>query len=165
MRKRKPGAERGPFGEALKREREARDLSQDQLATQAGVGRGTIAMLESGQTHDPRWNIACALAKGLRTSLDRLADYTPPVPTATLEERIDRLSNEVTRTGDLMLAVIGRQERTASDLDRLTSQVDMLRELVVSPGDRPRPPDGMPVVVPNPPPRGPAGKPPQRPKR
>lgn len=53
------------FGERLRRLREAKKLTQDRLAELSGVGRGAIAMLETGKSGQPDSDNLMALAAAL----------------------------------------------------------------------------------------------------
>lgn len=63
------------FGARLKRLREHRGLTQQALATQAGVPYMTIYRAETaGTNRQPRLDVAARLARALGVSLDVLAD-------------------------------------------------------------------------------------------
>ena len=62
------------FGERLKRLREARGWSQQELADQSGVPYITIYRCERGLHQEPRVSIAAKLARALGVSLDVLAN-------------------------------------------------------------------------------------------
>ena len=55
----------------LKRLREQRGLTQEQLATRAGVSHGYLARLELGM-HDPSLSTLARLAKALKVSVAEL---------------------------------------------------------------------------------------------
>jgi DNA-binding XRE family transcriptional regulator len=65
------GLDRQILGERLRRLRAADDLSQEALAERSGVGRATIARIESG-AHSPRYQTLEAIAKGLKLPLEKL---------------------------------------------------------------------------------------------
>lgn len=58
-------------GEKLRKLRDARHLSQNDLARQAGISRSYIAEIERGERR-PRMLVANAIAKSLRVDLDAL---------------------------------------------------------------------------------------------
>jgi len=62
------------FGDRLKRLREARGWSQQELADQAHVPDITIYRCERGLHQEPRVSVAAKLARALGVSLDVLAD-------------------------------------------------------------------------------------------
>ena len=62
------------FGDRLKRLREARGWSQQELADQAHVPYITIYRCERGLHQEPRVSVAAKLARALGVSLDVLAD-------------------------------------------------------------------------------------------
>ena len=62
------------FGERLKRLREARGWSQQDLADESGVPYITIYRCERGLHQEPRVGVAAKLARALGVSLDVLAD-------------------------------------------------------------------------------------------
>jgi transcriptional regulator with XRE-family HTH domain len=62
-----------PLARNLRRLRQARGLTQSQLATLAGMHQVRIAELESGRVADPHVSTLVALAKALRCRLDDLA--------------------------------------------------------------------------------------------
>jgi transcriptional regulator with XRE-family HTH domain len=62
------------FGQRLKRLREARGWSQQELADHAEVPYITIYRCERGQHQEPRVSVAARLARALGVSLDVLAN-------------------------------------------------------------------------------------------
>lgn len=66
------------FGQRLKRIREEKGLTQQQLAdlTGDGVTRVLIARLETGQ-NDPTWDTVKVLCKALNMSCDSFVDTVP----------------------------------------------------------------------------------------
>jgi len=62
------------FGQRLKRLREARGWSQQELADRAEVPYITIYRCERGQHQEPRVSVAARLARALGVSLDVLAN-------------------------------------------------------------------------------------------
>jgi len=62
------------FGKRLKRLREARGWSQQELADRAEVPYITIYRCERGQHQEPRVSVAARLARALGVSLDVLAN-------------------------------------------------------------------------------------------
>jgi len=62
------------FGERLRRLREARGWSQQELADRSGVPYITIYRCERGMHQEPRVGVAAKLARALGVSLDVLAD-------------------------------------------------------------------------------------------
>jgi transcriptional regulator with XRE-family HTH domain len=63
------------FGQLLRRYRRAARLSQEALATRAGLGVHTIADLERGVTHSPHPHTIAALANALRLPDASLAAF------------------------------------------------------------------------------------------
>jgi len=61
------------FAMKLKKLREARGLTQEELATKAGLSRAYVARLETGR-HDPHLSRLRALAKILRVKVSQLVD-------------------------------------------------------------------------------------------
>ncbi|OGF56425.1 MAG: hypothetical protein A2Z21_00035 [Candidatus Fraserbacteria bacterium RBG_16_55_9] len=59
------------LGQRLRQLREEGQLTQEALAERSGVGRVTIARIESGQ-QSPRYETLVSLAKGLQLSVERL---------------------------------------------------------------------------------------------
>ena len=55
----------------LKSAREAKDLSQDQLAALCGVSRQTISAIEKGD-YNPTINLCISICKALDKTLDEL---------------------------------------------------------------------------------------------
>ena len=70
------------FGERLKRLREARGWSQQDLADESGVPYITIYRCERGLHQEPRVGVAAKLARALGVSLDvhRLLPHRPYPP-------------------------------------------------------------------------------------
>ena len=62
------------FGERLKRLRETRGWSQQELADRSGVPYITIYRCERGLHQEPRVSVAAKLARALGVSLDILAN-------------------------------------------------------------------------------------------
>ena len=63
----------GPFGDSLRRLREERNLSREQLAESAGLTRQAIHLYESGERR-PTWDAVQALAKALNVPTDAFRD-------------------------------------------------------------------------------------------
>jgi putative molybdopterin biosynthesis protein len=66
-------------GEQLRIARQARGLSQQQLAGMAGVSRQAVSALESGQS-DPSLRVALALARALGLSVEQVFGDSAPEP-------------------------------------------------------------------------------------
>ena len=62
------------FGERVRREREARGLSQSALSEAARVKQGTLSRIETRPSKDPALSIAVKIARGLGMSLEALCD-------------------------------------------------------------------------------------------
>jgi transcriptional regulator with XRE-family HTH domain len=62
-----------PIGDNVKRLRAAAGLSQQALATVAGLSVSIVSQLEQGTSQDPRLSTLAALAKALSVTLDELA--------------------------------------------------------------------------------------------
>lgn len=60
----------------LKALRVRNGLSQEALGAELGVGRSTIAMLETGK-NKPSYDLLIALAKALNCTVDELTDERP----------------------------------------------------------------------------------------
>jgi transcriptional regulator with XRE-family HTH domain len=76
-------AEVGSVGRRVRRLRRARGLSQDELATAAGVSRQAVGALEAGR-HLPRVDAALRIARALGTTVEDLLAVGPPVATPVL---------------------------------------------------------------------------------
>jgi transcriptional regulator with XRE-family HTH domain len=64
----------------LKALRNAARMSQQELATRAGLSMSMVAQLEQGTKTDPRVSTLVALAKALGVDLNTLAGFDEPVP-------------------------------------------------------------------------------------
>jgi len=73
------------LGRRLARARLERNLTQAQLAAQAGLGRATLQRLESGQDSELSTLIRTLRALGLLELLDRLVPDPPPSPIELLK--------------------------------------------------------------------------------
>jgi transcriptional regulator with XRE-family HTH domain len=71
--------EASTFGPRLKELREAKGLTQKQLAEMTGLSTGGVAHLEQG-LHEPTWPVVCAMAEAL--GVDCTAFTVPPATTA-----------------------------------------------------------------------------------
>jgi transcriptional regulator with XRE-family HTH domain len=67
-----PGKDPGPLARRVKALREARTLTQEELATLAGVDRAVVAKIEDGQRRTPRAATVAALARGLKVTPEDL---------------------------------------------------------------------------------------------
>jgi transcriptional regulator with XRE-family HTH domain len=72
-----------PIRENVKRLRAAAGLTQQQLATAAGLSVSVVSQIEQGTNEDPRLSTLAALARALGASLDALAVSTEPTDTGT----------------------------------------------------------------------------------
>lgn len=63
------------LGEAVRRLREKRGLTQEGLAQEAGVTTGTVSLVERGRSN-PAWGTVKAIANGLNVSVAELAKQT-----------------------------------------------------------------------------------------
>lgn len=63
------------LGEAVRRLREKRGLTQEALAQEAGVTTGTVSLVERGRSN-PAWGTVKALADGLSVSVAELAKHS-----------------------------------------------------------------------------------------
>lgn len=75
-------------GDRLRERREARRLSQGQLAAFARVGQSYISMIETGKRENVGSRVLTALARVLNTNIDYLAGSTDD-PRPASEARID----------------------------------------------------------------------------
>jgi transcriptional regulator with XRE-family HTH domain len=66
----------GTLAARLKRLRDAAGLTQQELATRAGLSMSMISQLEQGLKEDPRLSTLRALARTLNVTLDELAGGT-----------------------------------------------------------------------------------------
>jgi transcriptional regulator with XRE-family HTH domain len=69
--------ERGAFGERLRRERQSRDWTLDQLAAESGVSRAMISRIERGES-SPTAVLLGKLSAALRLSVSELLAAPPP---------------------------------------------------------------------------------------
>jgi transcriptional regulator with XRE-family HTH domain len=60
------------IGERIKRHRERAGLTQQQLATKAGISLSNLSQIEQGQKEDPRISTVQAIAAALGMGLDAL---------------------------------------------------------------------------------------------
>ena len=60
------------MGYKVKEVREAKKMTQEELAAKSGVSRGTICALESGKDRSTTSKTLIALAKALDTTIDSL---------------------------------------------------------------------------------------------
>lgn len=60
------------LGEAVRRLREKRGITQERLAQDAGVTTGTVSLVERGRSN-PAWGTVKALANGLEVSVAELS--------------------------------------------------------------------------------------------
>lgn len=74
------------LGSGLQRERLSRNLSQAQLATEAGVTRDTVRRLEAGESVSTLTLVRVLSALGLERSLDTLAPGHGPGPLEQLDK-------------------------------------------------------------------------------
>jgi transcriptional regulator with XRE-family HTH domain len=70
------------LGTTIRKAREAKNLTQDDLAQRAGVKASQISRLETGDRTDPYFSTMVGIAKALGLSLDRLAGIGLPGDTA-----------------------------------------------------------------------------------
>lgn len=68
-RRRQELAEADHFAARLRKHREAKGLTQVQLAKRAGLGQAMISLLEQGD-RKPSWQTICRIAKALEASLE-----------------------------------------------------------------------------------------------
>ena len=73
------------FGSRLKRFREERDWTQQELADKARVPYMTVWRIEAGKHEYPRMDIAVKLARALQMSLDVLCGVYPGESTPAAE--------------------------------------------------------------------------------
>lgn len=60
------------MGEIVKKLREAKGWSQEQLAEKAGISRVAISLIETGKTREVLTGTVKALARALEVSVDEL---------------------------------------------------------------------------------------------
>jgi transcriptional regulator with XRE-family HTH domain len=75
------------LGRRVAQHRINRDLTQEALAYQAGVGRATVQRLESGRSVQLTVLVRVLRVLGLLDAFDRLLPDTGPSPMALLRER------------------------------------------------------------------------------
>jgi transcriptional regulator with XRE-family HTH domain len=66
------------IGRKIKELREAAGLTQQQLATNAGLSSSNLSQIEQGHKRDPRISTLKALARALGVSIDALAENEDP---------------------------------------------------------------------------------------
>lgn len=79
----------------LRAAREARDLSQAELARRAGVDQGTISKIESGDTRSPEYETVYRLARELGTTVEALAPGGGRTPVRLGDPELVVLFNEI----------------------------------------------------------------------
>lgn len=67
-----PRSARGPLGATVRELREARGVSREVLAVDAGLSTGTLARLELGKS-DPPWSTLRAVSAALDMTVSELA--------------------------------------------------------------------------------------------
>jgi transcriptional regulator with XRE-family HTH domain len=77
----------GELGKRLTQARLERNLSQAELATEAGIAKRTLERLEAGQSSQLANLIRVVRTLGLAANFDLLVPETPPSPIAELELR------------------------------------------------------------------------------
>ncbi len=75
------------LGQRLERTRLARNLTQQQLATAAGLSKRTVERIEAGRSNQLTNLIRLFRALGIAEQLEQLAPEPPPSPIAQLEQR------------------------------------------------------------------------------
>jgi transcriptional regulator with XRE-family HTH domain len=75
------------LGARLRRTRLERNLSQGQLAKEAGVGRMTVQRIEAGESASLRSFVRVLRVLGLLEGIDRLVPEPPPSPIDQLKRR------------------------------------------------------------------------------
>lgn len=98
-------------GELLEEFREAKRLSQDELAEMVGCGKSKISKLENGQqVLNLRWAKILAPALG-RNPLDFFPDLRPDTPTdPTIEAMLEEV-NHLNETNKRLLTELARSLR------------------------------------------------------
>jgi transcriptional regulator with XRE-family HTH domain len=71
-----------PLSTRLQQLRQQAGLTQQELASKAGVTLSVLARIEAGRIKAPRWDTICALADALGCKLDDLRDPPASAPTA-----------------------------------------------------------------------------------
>jgi DNA-binding XRE family transcriptional regulator len=71
--RRKAETHRKRLGERIKRLRQQRGVSQEQLAEEAGVGRITLSRIETGHEQSPRFDTLERIAKALGVGMEGYA--------------------------------------------------------------------------------------------
>jgi transcriptional regulator with XRE-family HTH domain len=111
------------IGEQVARLRRARDLTQEQLAAQAGVSVDVIRRLEQGQRHTARINTLTKLANALGAELSVIL-----APRATFSPEPDRgipgIRDAVTGEALDSLTDLAESDSNAVDLGPITASVD-----------------------------------------
>src|SRR5687767_14327058 len=74
-----PGAVTVPLGDSIRELREARDISQRELARRSGVKQPIISRIEAGDTLNPRYETLRAIAEALNVPLTAILGRSTPV--------------------------------------------------------------------------------------
>jgi transcriptional regulator with XRE-family HTH domain len=80
------------FGENLRKLRDARGWSENELYRRSGVSQGVINRLENEPNPNPKMHTLINLAKGLEVSLDTLVGDSEP---SALVDRIESMERRI----------------------------------------------------------------------
>ena len=109
-----------PFGRELRRLREQRGLTLQQLADRSACQRRAILSYELGRTHPPQPPIAAALARALgvpREQLERLVPPPPPPPPTPFARELRQLREQRGLTQQELATRIGRLRESISSYE------------------------------------------------
>ena len=110
-------AETTPFGRELRRLRQERGLTLQQLALRSGCRENNIGQYERGRTH-PEPRVATALAEALDVSRERLERLLPPEPETTpFGRELKRLRRERGLTLEGLATRSGRSSASISSYE------------------------------------------------
>lgn len=75
---------RGTLGSRIRRARERRGWSLQNLADASGIGKSVLSRLETGDREDPKISLVAEVAQALEVSLDELVLGRAPKATQSL---------------------------------------------------------------------------------
>lgn len=139
-------SEANPVGEAVRRLRDERDMTQQQLADRSGLGFQHISMLERGERPNPTLDTMTAIATGFGIDLvEFLAEAEGPLPPA-LQKYLSSESapRDITaaeiRKLRLARVVLGKKHPDSYEYGGMLQWLRGTRATLVAPLDTPVPP-------------------------